>query len=196
MAKIVKALRGVHVRVVASPDLDVLDDETKIRKLVEAFDGTWQPYEGDYQVATRPFRAAVVDATAQDVLSAVTAELSKQPEEPWTEDVRERVKPLLRTSRTKWRDLKRYGEAAFSGESAVRAAKLLDALEALGVCCVRDGELERMAPTVGVAKGPRWLAAALEASAQGDAAAQAHIRRLMNSGSAASQAGRRAGGSL
>jgi energy-coupling factor transporter ATP-binding protein EcfA2 len=178
MPKIVKALLAVHVRVVASPDLDLLDDAGKIRKLVEVFDGDWQSVEGHYQTCTAGFRVEDAEATCGDVLNAVSAALKPVSTEPWTSEVREKLMPSLRTSRSKWKELKRFGTAAFSGEGAVRAQELLDALETMGICCVRAGELERMAPTLGVRKGASWLPAALEAGAHTDLPAQQHVQRL------------------
>jgi hypothetical protein len=179
MPKIVKALLAVHVRVVASPDLDLLDDAGKVRKLVEAFDGDWQPLQGDYEAATAAFRAEDAGATCGDVLNAVEAALLPMSTEPWTAEARDKLKPHLRTSRSKWKELKRFGTAAFSGQAAARAEALLDALETMGICCMRAGELERMAPTLGVRKGASWLPAALEAGAQANPPAQEHTQRLM-----------------
>jgi hypothetical protein len=179
MPKIVRALSAVHVRVVASPDLDLLEDAGKVRKLVEAFSADWQLLESDYQAATAAFRAEAIAATCGDILSAVQAELQPIATQPWTEQARDKLKPHLRTSRPKWKELKRFGTAAFAGEAAVRGQALLNALDTMGICCVRDGELERMAPTLGVGKGAAWLPAALEGGAQSDRPAQEHAQRLI-----------------
>jgi hypothetical protein len=179
MHKVVNALAAVRVRVVASPDLDMLDDETKLRRLVESFGGDWTSLQAEYRVATQAFRAAAVDVTCADVLGSVDRMLRPKGSTPWTDAVHKQLKPLLRSSASKWKELQRFGMNAFSGEAAVRAASLLDRLDALGICCVRPGDLERMAPTLGVAKGPAWLPAALNAEAQTQSPAQDHVQRLL-----------------
>ncbi len=52
-------------------------------------------------------------------------------------------------------------------------------LGAMGVVAVSVGELEGFAPTLGVAKGPAWLSAALEAGAHKESAAQRHVAALV-----------------
>lgn len=180
MSKIVAALRAVSVRVVACPDLDLLDDEGKVRKLVEAFGGTWSQLKGDYEKAVQSLKAAPVQATCVQVLQQIQAVLEGVKDQPWTEDTRDLIKPATRTSQSEFKKLKRFGVATFSGQAAVHAKSLLDALDAMGICCIREGELERLAPTLGVAKGSAWLGAALDAEAHKGEKARKQVRRFLD----------------
>lgn len=182
MAKIVAALRAASVRVVACPDLDILDDATKMKKLVEAFGGVWNDFKSEYGKAVQDLKATRVDVTCGQVLTQITALLEGRPDLPWTDETKERIKPVTRTRQSEFAKLKRFGVATFSGQAAIHAENLLTKLDALGICCVREGELERLAPTVGVSKGAAWLPAALGAGAQRGDEAKKQVQRILDAG--------------
>ncbi len=182
LPKVAKALTAVRVPVVASPDLDILDDEAKIRRMVEALGGDWSRVEADYRLATQPFRTAREPVLCRHVRDAVDAALQDHLDEAYTADRRKAVLANLRISESPWKQLKRFGEAAFSGQSAAAADRLLGTLESMGVVCVRVGELERFAPALGVSKGAAWLPAALQANEHRNVATQTHIRRVIEVG--------------
>ncbi|MFS0702891.1 AAA family ATPase [Cellulomonas sp. 179-A 9B4 NHS] len=184
MVKLVRALGQISVPVVVSPDLDVLDDENKMRALVETMGRSWQTFAADYRIATQPFRQHRTPARASDVLLAIDAVLRPLGEAPFSAAARESILAHTRHAESPWKALKRYGTEAFLGEAAGAAGRLLDSLDQIGIVLVRRGELERMAPTLGVAKGPAWLPAALDAMAHTDEHAQAHIRRVVEAGRA------------
>lgn len=75
MAKIVEALRAVSVRVVTCPDLDLLDNASKVMKLIEASGGIWTAFEDDYSKAVQDLKATKVEATCEQVLAQVEAAL-------------------------------------------------------------------------------------------------------------------------
>lgn len=181
IAKIVQALVAVDVNVVASPDLDILVDESKLRKLVEAFGGDWNDFSADYRVVMNEFHPTQTGATCGDVLAAVHDHLNPLRDEPWTKEVKAGLAPALRTSESKMAELKRYGVQAFGQGTAARAKDMLDRLDALGICALRNGELERLAPDVGVGKGPAWLSAALEQGAHHNQATKEHLERVLKS---------------
>ncbi|RNM17373.1 hypothetical protein EFL26_00870 [Nocardioides pocheonensis] len=181
MPKIARALGAVNVRVVASPDFDIFDDEAKLRRLVEAFGGRWADFADDYRVAISDLLPRSTGATCGDVLQAIQVQLEPVSSEPWTQERKEQLRPTLRTSQSGMSDLKRYGARAFRAGGAPRAAALLDKLAALGICPVREGELESLAPELGVSKGPAWLAAALKAGVHENEATKAHIGLLIQS---------------
>lgn len=182
MAKIVRALRAASVKVIACPDLDLLDDAASVKKLVEAFGGAWDNYSENYAKAVHDLRAAPVDITSRQMLTQVEAALSGKLDEAWTEDVKKLVRPAMRTRESAFKNLKRFGMATFSGQAAVEAERLVSALDSLGICCVREGELERLAPTLGVAKSAAWLPAALSAGAQKDEKAQKQVKLILKAG--------------
>lgn len=179
MAKIVRALRAASVKVVACPDLDFLDDENTVRKLVEAFGGTWDDYKEEYKKSVHDLRAVPVDVSCAQVLTQIEVALKDRLDDAWTEEMKKLVRPAMRTSQSEFQKLKRFGMATFSGQAAVHASHLVERLDALGICCVREGELERLAPTVGVSKSAAWLPAALSMEAQRGEEAKKQARLIL-----------------
>lgn len=183
MARLAQALRAVAVPVIASPDLDILDDSAVIARLVIALGHDWADLQSDYDVATQPFRRPRDQARIRDVRNIVIDVLDKamadNPDAPYGAEVRDKVRAALRSTDSPWHAIKQYGEAAFTGEARQASDRLLAQLERRGLVAVRVGELERFAPSLGVAKGKAWLPAALEADAHKEREAQAHISRIM-----------------
>ncbi len=178
MVKIVRALKAVEVRVLASPDLDLLENQAQLQRLTEAFGIPWDDIDTDYKVATNGFGKSPVTATCADVLQQVRSALEGHEQEPWTKETKKLITAATRTSHSNTGDLSKLGVASFQGGARTAAESLLTHLEASGICCVRAGDLEHLAPLLGVSKGPAWLPAALEAGAQRDKEAQEHISRL------------------
>lgn len=183
MQRLALALRAVAVPVVASPDLDLLNDAEAVRRLVQALGGDWGAYEQDYRIATEPFRQPREHVRVADVEAALSrffAEIRAVDDEaPYTADTKRAVLAELRAKDSPWRALKEYGVVAFKGEAGPAASRLLASLDSLGIVLVRVGELEGFAPTLGVAKGKAWLPAALQAGAHKLPEAREHVGRLV-----------------
>lgn len=185
MAKVAEALKAVQVPVVAAPDLDVVSDEVKLRGLVNAVgvSGGWTDAMSElWKKATVDLRAPRQSARVVDVLEALRAVLDPCAGEEYTSELREKVKAQLRSNSSPWEAVKEYGMSAFKKEARSAAEELVSQLEKCGVVVVREGELECLAPEIAVRKGPGWLQAALAASAQCNGSTQAHVNRIMASG--------------
>ena len=127
----------------------------------------------------RDFTSMPVDVTCGQVVRQLQLALQGKEDDPWTETVKNSVKPVMRTHKSEMSNLKRFGMASFTGQGAVHAKELIAKLDAIGICCVLEGELERLAPDTGVSKGPAWLPAALESGAHREEKAAAQARRLL-----------------
>ncbi|MEU1166982.1 AAA family ATPase [Streptomyces sp. NPDC005921] len=178
--KLVRVLRAIFVPVVAVPDIDILNDEANISRLVGAYGVDWDSLKADYRVSTQQFRQSRGPATLGDVMTAVQSVFSGRESEKYTDEAKREVLAQLRAQESPWGLLKRFGEAAFEGQGAVAAKRLLGDLEKFGIVLVRVGELEKFAPTLGVAKGPAWLNAALAAGAHRAEAVREHVRRCLS----------------
>ncbi|MPY33228.1 AAA family ATPase [Streptomyces adustus] len=178
--KLVKLLRAISVPVVAVPDIDILNDESNISRLAEAYGADWDSLQRDYRVSTQPFRESRGGATLGDVIAAVQSVFSGREGEKYSNEVKREVLAQLRVQDSPWGLLKKFGELAFEGQAAVAAKRLLERLEEIGIVLVRVGELEKFAPTLGVAKGPGWLTAALAAGAHRGDPVREHIRRCLS----------------
>jgi ABC-type cobalamin/Fe3+-siderophores transport system ATPase subunit len=187
IAKLAGVLRAAHVPVVATPDLDILNEVEKIRTLVTCMKGSeaWDSIKQLYTQATRGFRQVRTPVTCGDVLVGVTAVIGQKKGDPYSGEIKNAIAAQLRANESPWLDLKRYGQGAFKTHGGAQAsadgAKLLSALDAMGITTVRVGELEGFAPSLGVAKDPEWLPAALEDGAHRAMDAQRHVLSFFSS---------------
>ncbi|MFI9173200.1 ATP-dependent nuclease [Streptomyces lincolnensis] len=178
--KLVRVLRAIFVPVVAVPDIDILNDQVNISRLVGAYGVDWDSMKADYRVSTEPFRQSRGSVTLGDVIAAVQFVFSGREAEKYGDEAKREVLAQLRVQDSPWGLLKKFGESAFEGQAAVAAKRLLENLEEVGIVLVRVGELEKFAPTLGVAKGPAWLNAALAAGAHREEAVREHVRRCLS----------------
>jgi hypothetical protein len=181
LAKIVRALAAVRVRVGACADLDLLDNATTTRRLVEAFGGDWSEFADVYTKSVNDLKPKAVTRTCDEVLRDVTTILEGRAGDTWNENAKASLRGALRLQESGFAALKRYGIDAFKGEARKNAETLIDLLDKLGICCVREGELERLAPTVAAGKGANWLPTALEAEAHKGEAPRRLVTRFLTS---------------
>jgi predicted ATPase len=180
MHKLVGALRSIHVPVIAIPDIDILNDEVNISRLVEAVGGDWKLLQRNYKIATAQFRGQRgTPVTVGSIMAAVGAVFRGRDADPFDAVAKADLNLQLRIQESPWVELKKYGKMAFRGQSAAAAQNLLDALDDLGIVLVTVGELEAFAPNLAVAKGPAWLTAALASGAHRDRPAREHILRCV-----------------
>ncbi|MGW7262622.1 ATP-dependent nuclease [Streptomyces sp. NPDC054842] len=186
LPRLAKVLRSVKVPVVASPDLDILNDRGKIRILVEAMGGDWGSLKDDYEKATAEFRQPREALHISNVLSALNGVFSSRQNEVFTATVRHEFMTQLRSKGNPWSALKEYGELAFKADPKV-AQNLLRRLDNMGIVAVRVGELERFTPYLGVSKGASWLPAAIEAGGHRSEPARKHVAALVKAAVEVSQ---------
>ncbi len=108
-----------------------------------------------------------------------TRTLEANPTLPYSKETEVTIKAALHSDPSPWQELKKYGEKAFAGQAAQAADRLFEAFEKPGIVLVRDGQLERLAPTVQSTKGAAWLTEALKTKAHQKAPAQAHIDHVV-----------------
>ncbi|MFE6816824.1 ATP-dependent endonuclease [Streptomyces sp. NPDC057677] len=176
--RLAKVMKSLNVPVVVSPDLDILNDRSKVKVLIDAMDGEWSQVEALYDKATAEFRQPREAATIGNVLGALNALFSGRSAERFSASVRAEFGVQMRSKDSPWQDLKKYGVAAFRADRA-SADELLRNLDQMGIVAVRVGELEGFAPAIGVAKGPGWLPAAIKAEAHKSAPALQHAAALL-----------------
>ncbi|MBF4579623.1 ATP-dependent endonuclease [Frigoribacterium sp. VKM Ac-2530] len=185
MWKVARTLRAIAVPVVASPDLDMLNDEAAIGRLIVAMGGQWGDMErGTWRQATAAQRAPRDAVSTGHVLDAIAALFSDRRKEPFTATIREELLAQARSRESPWAEVKAYGVDAFKGEARAALLKFLTYLETIGIVLVRVGELERLAPEVTARKGPGWLQEALSTGAQANSRTQEHLARLLTASSA------------
>ncbi|MFC9773612.1 MULTISPECIES: AAA family ATPase [unclassified Pseudarthrobacter] len=181
MWKVANTLRAVAVPVVAAPDLDLVNNEATLSRLVTAMGGEWdEAYKVLWNRATAAQRAPRESVNVGHVLDAITALFDDRRDEPFSAATREELFAQARSRESPWAEVKTYGVEAFRGEARAALLELLARLESLGIVLVREGELERLAPEVAARKGPGWLQEALSVEAPGNERTQKHLQRLLD----------------
>jgi ABC-type transport system involved in cytochrome c biogenesis ATPase subunit len=178
ISKIVLRLEKLGVRAVSTPDLDILDSEKVMEKLVEAHGGTWAELESTYKKAVAQFLPKPNAPKLADVRATIDEILATTEHDKLNEDMARRIKNAVTLPSDSWNKLKEAGTYAFTAE-LVAATTLLEELDRLGIVTVKVGVLEKFLTTTTAPKGPEWLPVALEAGAHKTGPAQAHVKRLL-----------------
>lgn len=179
LRRLARVLKSIHVPTVVSPDLDILNNKESLRALVESLSGDWEAFVRDYNSATSPFSQPRDKILISHVLKAIAAQFEGRDDDLFTSVERNELMAQIRLRDSPWSAVKAYGMAAFRGEAAAAAMRLVENLESVGITAVRVGELECFAPGLAVSKGPAWLPAAIEGGYHVQPAARDHIARIM-----------------
>jgi ABC-type cobalamin/Fe3+-siderophores transport system ATPase subunit len=186
MSKVAKALRALQVPVIACPDIDVLDNETIIKGIVESLGHQWtEAMHADWAAVTSLF----VGSDEPELVSAVYLRLEKEFKQILDGDSlarydtasRRRVKEALGVARRPWDEAKNYGVKVLERVSGDPGAvsRLVSGLAERQVVIVYEGQLESFGYSLGVPKGRGWLPAALAVGLQTSSEVQAQISRLL-----------------
>lgn len=178
--RMVKALKAVSIPTIAIADIDLLNDEGKLRTLVQAMDGDWSSMASSYRIATEAFRQPRQDVTNAQVLNVIKNLLTPISTEKYDYKTKEALRVAMRINPSPWEELKKYGMDAFRGQTRQEAAKVADQLRRLGIVLVEKGTLESLGPSVTSKKGPGWINEALEKEAYRDEPAQTQIARVID----------------
>ena len=143
--KFVHLLRQLGLRVISIPDLDIINDETKLRTLFESHGGVWANIEGDFLTLSRLMTERKPTMSAQDVKAKIIRLLATIPEGPGklfpTKTV-EDIRGVVRGA-SPWREIKENGISALGkGKNRIAANNLLDALRDRGILVPSVGEME------------------------------------------------------
>jgi energy-coupling factor transporter ATP-binding protein EcfA2 len=179
MASIVTRLRGLGVLAVSTPDLDIINSESRLQKLVEAHGGEWALLRPLWHRATSEFQGSPQPPTVKGLKKKLSALLDKIDETQLVDkNLVERIGALIKIPTTRWDEVKHYGDRAFKSDKA-SAAELLEKLDALGIVTVRVGELENFAEEITAPKGAEFLSVALPAKVHESESAKRHALRLL-----------------
>jgi len=142
---------GVTVKVVA--DIDILNDSTLLRALIEAVGGEWEAIEGNWNrldAAVRDGVPALSDDEIGEKIKVVLDE-SHGGRIPKSE-----IQALLRQT-SPWAMIKKYGRSHIPrGDAQSLFEELDEKLREFGVFAVPVGEVENFCPDVG-SHGPKFV---------------------------------------
>lgn len=161
MAKIVTALRVLKINVKLIVDIDVLNDETVFRSIVEAFDIDYSIMQSDYNNIVSNLHSSkehinrnISKAAINQILDGSTnPELSKSE----LKEIREIISTI-----SKWDGIKKSGVSAFPAGNASASFRRIDQLlKENGIFIVPLGELECFIKDIG-GHGPDWVNRVIE----------------------------------
>jgi hypothetical protein len=177
MPRIVRSLNDLGVKTVSTPDLDILNDESVIRSLVEAHGDNWEDLQDDYRRATAEFRNVPNAPSRADVKANIISLIDADSEAKLTEPLATAIAKAVKIPATRWSSLK-SGIVAFKNDKAA-ATSLINKLDALGIVLVKVGELENFVTTATAPKGPEFLSVAFAENAHTQQNAVGHAERLL-----------------
>jgi len=176
-----RVLKDTGVKVVASPDLDILSSEGALRSLVEALGGEWDSeLRNLYSRATQQFRQPPTRRRNSEVLAIIRGALEADPDGIYDRQQASLISEALAVP-SRWAALKHDGKYAMRNDREARDA-LFQRLDQIGVVLVAVGELENFDRDAPKDKN-RWLPEALESGAHRSTDAIEHIDRLLPSNS-------------
>ena len=152
MATLAQTLSALDVPVDVIADIDLLRDETDLKRLIEALGGDWS--------RAQPMSNSVRSAVG--VRRAIEETLEKAPTSgEFPRGLRTEIESTLRKS-SPWEAIKSAGKAALPhGQPTQNFQELQEFCNRIGLWIVPVGELEGFCPTIGH-KGPRWVQQVIE----------------------------------
>lgn len=180
-AKLVPILQALRVPIAVISDIDLLREPQTATSLFSLMGGDADAVQQDLPVAVHQFATPSRPRYVSDVLSTLQATLEAQLETNKHAQYDRRVKRIvddaLRSEGDRWSEPKRYGFAAFRGDSALALARVVKNFDSVGLMLVEVGELEGFAPSVD--KNRRWLTEALQEGRHRTPEAFSQIERLL-----------------
>ena len=157
--KIASSLReiGVSVKVVA--DIDLLNNETMLRSVVDAVGGDWASVEKYWKIVDSGVRQGVSALTQTEVLASIKELIEKHKEGEGLP--KSKIMDLLKQT-SPWAMVKKHGSACIPRGEAQDAFEQLDGgLRDTGIFVVPVGEAENFCPKLG-SHGPKYVSKLFE----------------------------------
>lgn len=162
LASITESLRALDVTVDVIVDMDVLNDERVLERIVIALGGCWP----DIQAQARPLKKAIEQRkswlTSKEVAKGIRKVLKETPATgEFPKKLRSKINDVFRKA-SPWDAIKSAGQAAIpAGQATQQYEELQRLCNACGLWIVPVGELECFCKSVG-GHGPRWVQRVIE----------------------------------
>ena len=161
MAKISTSMRALNIDIRLIPDIDVLNDETTFKNIIEAYGIDWTSLQSDYNIIVSNLHSPKEKINRNDAKTTINRVLDASENRELSnceiKDIRSAISTI-----SKWDALKASGISAIpSGDATVAFKKLEQILRKNGIYIVPVGELEGFVKEVG-GHGPDWVNKVLE----------------------------------
>lgn len=153
---VARALRSIGIDVRAIVDLDVMNDRTILKGIIEAFGGDWKNFEKNYHILDSQLPIPRDRINRESLRIEINNILDTNTDNNINENEQKLIREAIKTT-PKWEVLKTFGIAgAPSGDATSALNNLIKDLNILGVFPVLVGELEKFVKEVGE-HGPSWV---------------------------------------
>lgn len=161
MAKIVTALRVLKINVKLIVDIDVLNDETVFRSIVEAFDIDYSIMQSDYNNIVSNLHSSKEHINRNISKAAINQILDGSTNHELSKSELKEIREIISTI-SKWDGIKKSGVSAFPAGNASASFRRIDQLlKENGIFIVPVGELECFIKDIG-GHGPDWVNRVIE----------------------------------
>ena len=161
MAKIARALLALKINVKLIPDIDILNDETIFKEIIETFGINWDNIYTDYNTVVSNLHSTKESINRNDAKTAINRILESSNSNCLSNNEIREIRTIIKTI-SKWENIKTAGIAALpAGNATVSYNKMNEILNKNGIFVVPVGELERFIKEVG-GHGPEWVNSVLE----------------------------------
>ena len=161
MAKISTSMRALNIDIRLIPDIDVLNDETIFKNIVEAYGIDWTSLQSDYNIIVSNLHSPKEKINRNDAKTTINRVLDASENRELSNREIKDIRSAISTI-SKWDALKSSGISAIpAGDATAAFRKLEQILRKNGIYIVPVGELEGFVKEVG-GHGPDWVNKVLE----------------------------------
>ena len=163
MARLAGTLRALDVHTSVIADVDILNEESAFRGLIESLGGVWAEVEGNWRAVKTAVEQVRPPLTADQVKAMIEAELSAVGGiSPFPKESDRKIRRIF-ASVSPWDVVKQAGRSGIRGAGAVQHFDdLLEKCSQVGLWIVPVGELEGFCRTVQATHGPAFVERVLE----------------------------------
>lgn len=161
MAKIASALRSLKIDIKLISDIDVLNDESVFKGIVESFGIDWTKIQSDYNKIIANLHSPNEKINRNQAKIGIDQIINSSKAQDLSNRELKEIRNVIKTT-SKWDSIKSAGVNAIPPGDATSAFKQLDLiLQENGIYIVPVGELECFIKTIG-GHGPEWTNRVLE----------------------------------
>ena len=161
MAKIASALRSLKINIKLISDIDVLNDESVFKGIVESFGIDWTKIQSDYNKIVANLHSPNEKINRNQAKTGIDQIINSSKAQDLSNRELKEIRNVIKTT-SKWDSIKSAGVNAIPPGDATSAFKQLDLiLQENGIYIVPVGELECFIKMIG-GHGPEWTNRVLE----------------------------------
>lgn len=138
---VLKALKSLNVTTIAIADIDVLNDKTIFKDIVESAGMAWEEIESHWKSINEYVKSQRAQLNTEEVKKAIDDIFNSFQDSQLTTETSEKIKKVIKRS-SAWSKVKETGKSFFSGEAYNAFLKIFDSCKSNGLLIVPVGELE------------------------------------------------------